>query len=98
MARNSCQHIDYIKFGDTRFLYCPWCGDWKDEEGHSFDILHDYWYKVRCLNCSAMPSSSESNTIEAAINFWNKRVQLASLDDAKFLIKKVISDLSKTLE
>ncbi len=92
------EHIDFIKYGDSRFLPCPWCGEWKNDEGDSFDILFDFWYKVRCSNCCCMPYSSNSDTIEAAIDFWNTRVQLASIDDAKFLIKKAICNLSKTLE
>lgn len=92
------EHIEYIKFGDPRILPCPWCGEWKSDEGDSFDILFEWWYKVRCGNCSAMPYSPNSNTIQAAIDFWNTRSRLASIEDAKFLIKKVIDDLSKVIK
>jgi hypothetical protein len=97
MARRQVEHIDFIKCGDHRALPCPWCGEWKDEDGISLDILFDYWYKVRCLNCSCMPYSSNSDTIDKAIEFWNTRRQLASVEDGKFLIKKAISDLSKVI-
>ena len=98
MARNKLQHIDYIKFGDTRFLPCPFCGVYQNDEGDSFDVLFDWWYKIRCASCACTPYSSESDTVEKAIEFWNTRVQMASLDDAKFLIKKAINDLKKVIE
>jgi len=98
MARRTVEHIEYIQFGDKRFLPCPFCGEFKNDEGDSFDILFDFWYKVRCINCCCMPYSPNSNTIEKAIEFWNVRVQLASVDDAKFLIRKVIKDLNEVLK
>jgi hypothetical protein len=70
----------------------------KDEDGIALDILFDHWYKIRCLNCSCMPYSSNSNTIEAAIHFWNTRRILASVDDGKFLIRNAIDALCKVLE
>ena len=99
MARGSqIKHVDFIYSDDPRCLPCPWCGKWKDEDGIALDILFDYWYKIRCLNCLAMPYSCSSNTVEAAINFWNTRNQPASLEDAKLLIRKVVTDLSKAIE
>ena len=99
MARhNKLQHIDYIKGGDPRMLPCPFCGPYVNDEGDSFDILYEWWYKIRCANCTCCPYSSSSDSIEKAIEFWNTRVQMASLDDAKFLIQKAIKDLSKVIE
>ena len=95
--RNGMQHVDFVQGGDERFLPCPFCGVYQDEEGHSFDILFDYWYKIRCNSCSCMPYSSASDTVEKAIEFWNKRVRLASIDDAKFLISRAIHDLERVL-
>jgi hypothetical protein len=93
------KHIGYIFSSDLRCFPCPFCGKWNNENGISFDILFDlYCYKIRCLNCFATPFSVNSTTIEAAIHFWNIRNQLASLDDAKLLIRKLMNDLSKTIE
>jgi len=96
--RNNMQLVEFITINDKRFLPCPFCGTKEDDEGHSFHVLQDWWYKIRCTTCEACPYSSESKTLDAAIDFWNKRVQLSSLDDAKFLIKKVINDLTKVIE
>ena len=95
---NKLTHIDYIKFGDPRVLPCPFCGEFKNEDGDSFDILYDWWYKIRCGDCGCMPYSPNSNTIEKAIEFWNTRTQVSSIDEAKFLIRKAINDLSKVIE
>lgn len=95
--KNNAIHIGFIKHEEKTALPCPWCGEWKDEDGISLDIILDYWYKIRCLNCSCMPYSPNSNTVEAAIQFWNTRHHITSTEDAKSLIKKVIADLSDAI-
>jgi len=98
MARNTTTFIDSIKNDDKKCLPCPFCGIWDDGDGNSLfiylcDEIRFSYYYISCINCGCYTMPTNGETIEGAIDAWNKRHPMSSEDEAKLIAEKVLKDI-----